>query len=89
MDEHPYGQLEKIKVNCSDSLRINHFTNVSLYQYFDICILKHRFAAAESNLSVMFYLISQDHDTYGLLDDKRVSNGFWIRLIIVPTYKPF
>ena len=59
------------------------------YNILFICILKHRFAAAESNLSVMFYLISQDHDTYGLLDDKRVCNGFWIRLIIVPTYKPF
>jgi hypothetical protein len=31
-----------------------------------------RFAAAESNLSVVFYLINQDHDTYGLLDDKKV-----------------
>ena len=53
------------------------------YNILFICILKHRFAAAESNLSVMFYLISQDHDTYGLLDDKRVCNSFWIRFLLL------
>ena len=53
------------------------------YNILFICILKHRFAAAESNLSVMFYLISQDHDTYGLLDDKRVCNRKRIRFFIL------
>ena len=53
------------------------------YNILFICILKHRFAAAESNLSVMFYLISQDHDTYGLLDDKRVCNCKRIRFFIL------
>ena len=45
----------------------NHFKIVQL------CFTNlYRFAATESNLNVMFYLINQDHDTYGLLDDKKV-----------------
>ena len=50
--------------------------NRSFSNHFEIVQLSftnlYRFAATESNLSVMFYLINQDHDTYGLLDDKKV-----------------
>ena len=36
MDEHPYGQLEKIKINCSDSLiilRMFHFYNILIFVF--------------------------------------------------------
>ena len=47
-----------------------------------------RFAASESNLSVVSYLIKQSHDAYSLLEDRKVGNCVdSVREILVQFFK--
>ena len=54
-----------------------------IFKYISLGRIPLWFAAAENNLKVVTYLITQEHDAYKLLEDRRVSKKKTFQIILV------